>query len=571
MQSTTTKRKLATSNKTKRKLNKNLFFYPDINIESKTNSSNIKNITLILFPNQLYHPEVIKDCILGHPVTKINIIMLEHPVYFGYRGQQPYGQMRFNRLKLLYQLATTRYYLEKTLPPGLSAQHIQLGLVKIITNKSSSITKKLIIQQIKLAKCDAVFYYDPVDNILKRDLDQLAKSLAPHPVIQLTNPGFLCSLEDLASYHKSKSSPDSYTHASFYNWQRDRLNSELGMTGHKTYDIENRDKLPANITIPDLPPTHQESLQSHAKPYITQAIKIIHASQLWSKFPGPLEPDALQFPISHEASVKWLDHFCVHRLAQFGKYEDAIDGQGRNFLFHSCISPMLNTGLLTPDQVLQTVSSYYKAHKPANNISIQAYEGFIRQIIGWREYQRYIYMYIGEQMRSSNHFGNNIQDLSPAWYTGELGIKPVDDAIRMAFRDGYLHHILRLMVMGNFMNLAGIHPHTAYKWFMEFSLDSYDWVMVGNVYSMAFWADGGLTMRKPYISSSAYIFKMSTYPQKDSQDWAKLWDSAFHYFIDRNADKLLRTYYAGLVRAWKKKSSSIQQDELKPVITFLKE
>lgn len=568
MSQTTTRRKLTSSNKTKRKLpaNTNLFFNPDINLELKDNSS---NITLILFPNQLFHADVIKKSLAEHPVTKINIIMLEHPVYFGNRGT-PYGQMRFNRLKLLYQLATTRYYLEKTLAPGLSNQHIHLGLVKIITNKSSSITKTQITQQIKLAKCDAVFYYDPADSILQRELDQIAKYLAPHPVTQLPNPGFLCSLEDLASYHKSKPSPDSYTHASFYNWQRDRLNNELGLSGHKTYDTENRDKLPANITIPDLPPG-QESLQTHTKPYITRAIKIIKASRLWSSFPGPLEPEALQFPLSHEASAKWLDHFCVHRLAQFGKYQDAIDGKGRNFLFHSCISPMLNIGLLTPDQVLRTVSSYYKAHKSANNISIQAYEGFIRQVIGWREYQRYIYMYIGEQMRSSNHFGNKIQDLGHAWYEGTLGIKPVDDAIQMAFRDGYLHHILRLMVMGNFMNLVGIHPHTAYKWFMEFSLDSYDWVMVGNVYSMAFWADGGLTMRKPYISSSAYIFKMSTYPPKDSQEWAKVWDSAFHYFIDRNASKLERTYYAGLVRAWKKKSSSIQREELKPAITFLKD
>lgn len=534
--------------------------------QTKKRSHGAGNITVILYPNQLYHPTIIKKCLdmkLGHPVTKINIIMLEHPVYFGNRGQ-PYGQMRFNRLKLLYQLATTRYYLEKTLAPGLASQ---LGLVKIITNKSASITRTQITQQIKLAKCSAVYYFDPADIIIKRELDHLAKSLAPHPVTQITNPGFLCSLEDLASYHKSKSSPESYTHASFYNWQRDRLNTEIGLYGHKTYDTENRDKLPANITIPGLP--SQESLQTHAKPYINRAIKIIQASRIWSKFPGPLEPEALQFPISHEASTKWLENFCVHRLAQFGKYQDAIDGQGRNFLFHSCISPMLNIGLLTPDQVLQTVSSYYKAHKSANNISIQAYEGFIRQVIGWREYQRYIYMYIGEQMRTSNHFGNNVRNLGPAWYNGTLGIKPVDDAIRMAFQDGYLHHILRLMVMGNFMNLAGIHPHTAYKWFMEFSLDSYDWVMVGNVYSMAFWADGGLTMRKPYISSSAYIYKMSTYPQKSGQDWAKLWDSAFHYFIDRNANKLERTYYAGLVRAWKKKKETERSSELKSMSDFL--
>ena len=257
---------------------------------------------------------------------------------------------------------------------------------------------------------------------------------------------------------------------------------------------------------------------------------------------------------------------------------------------------MLNIGLITPQQVLDIITGYYKAH--TKEIGIANYEGFIRQIIGWREYQRYIYQYAGDKMRAGNHF-NNARRLNDSWYTATTGLKPVDDAVRMALDDGYIHHILRLMVVGNFMNLVGIHPDDVYKWFMEFALDSYDWVMVGNVYSMALWADGGLTMRKPYISGDGYIMKMSNYSkssksnksnksssgnnkktkkQIDTQEtdkhteletkadtsrgWNEEWNAIFHHFIDRNATKLARTYYAGLVRAWQKKPESEREPEL---------
>jgi deoxyribodipyrimidine photolyase-related protein len=231
---------------------------------------------------------------------------------------------------------------------------------------------------------------------------------------------------------------------------------------------------------------------------------------------------------------------------------------------------MLNLGLLTPMQVVNTITKYYEKNKA--EIGIANYEGFIRQVIGWREYQRYIYVYAGEVMRKSNHFGNT-RRLSESWYYATTGIKPVDDAIRMAINDGYIHHILRLMVVGNFMNLVGIHPDDVYKWFMEFSLDSYDWVMIGNVYSMTLWADGGMTMRKPYISGSGYIMKMSNYgkekkekqegKEKNALSWQEKWDVIFHNFINRNSEKLSRTYYNGVVKAWERKGKAEKEKEIK--------
>jgi deoxyribodipyrimidine photolyase-related protein len=217
---------------------------------------------------------------------------------------------------------------------------------------------------------------------------------------------------------------------------------------------------------------------------------------------------------------------------------------------------MLNIGLITPQDVITVITNYYNKNKA--QIGIANYEGFIRQIIGWREYQRYIYQYAGNVMRAGNYF-NNARKLTPEWYKGTIGIKPVDDAIKMAINDGYIHHILRLMVVGNFMNLVGIHPDEVYKWFMEFSLDSYDWVMVGNVYSMTLWADGGLTMRKPYISGDGYIMKMSNYSRGD---WNGKWNAIFHHFVDRTSKQLEKTYYNGLVKAWNRKPDDAKEDEL---------
>ena len=139
----------------------------------------------------------------------------------------------------------------------------------------------------------------------------------------------------------------------------------------------------------------------------------------------------------------------------------------------------------------------------------------------------------------------NSKKLTKAWYTGKLGVPPVDDAIKAAFDTGYLHHIQRLMIVGNYMNLSQIDSRQGFKWFMEFSLDSYEWVMYQNVYDMVFFNSGGLTMRRPYVSSSNYVLKMSNY-KKD--EWSDEWDELYRSFMKRNKTKLhkFRYYFPGL-------------------------
>ena len=222
-----------------------------------------------------------------------------------------------------------------------------------------------------------------------------------------------------------------------------------------------------------------------------------------------------------------LEVFLSERISQFGTYEDAMV-ENTNFLFHSCISPLLNLGLLTPQYVIKrTTDISNKLSIPLNSL-----EGFLRQVIGWREFIRGIYQAKSEVQEAKN-FWNHNKSLSKSWYEGTTGIEPLDDCIKTTLSDGYIHHIPRLMILSNLMNLCEVHPKSIYQWFMEMYIDSSEWVMVPNVYGMSQFADGGIMSTKPYISGSSYIIKMSDYKKGD---WSKIWDALFWNFINNHKD-----------------------------------
>lgn len=559
---------------------------------------------LIGFPNHLFEINEWRQQIKG----PVHFILFDHPVFWGLRKNP--GTLNFNRIKLIYTHAAVLAYLDYLKSQSTRENIKSVNLVSvddILANPKIALSSKINELLKKDTAINSILYWDPVDVEISEEYMKyqisagITKSISSKNTIQkLDSPLFLSTNANLAEYH-AKHDTGRFTHSAFYDWQKTRF-KEYKFPGH-SYDTENRGSMPISVQVPPLP-----QLSASDKKYIVEAANYVSKHSKWGVpgRPGGVHTD-IKFPVTHAATKDWFRNFLHIKLAKFGKYQDSIDGQGRNFLFHSCISPMINLGLITPAEVVNLTVEYYNAHK--TQVGVANYEGFIRQVIGWREYQRYIYLYAGEKMRSSNYFGNN-RRLTSAWYKGQLGVRPVDDAIRMAFRDGYLHHILRLMVVGNFMNLIGIHPTDAYKWFMEFALDSYDWVMVGNVYSMAMWADGGLSMRKPYISSDTYIMNMGTYSyESDSEGsssessdssssnssyssssnssyssssnssyatrsrtrhssqvaelgWNTKWYALFYDFIDRNQEKLKKTYYAGLVRAWKNKSYRERQQIL---------
>jgi len=183
-------------------------------------------------------------------------------------------------------------------------------------------------------------------------------------------------------------------------------------------------------------------------------------------------------------------------------------------------------GLITPQDVIEKTFIYHERKQfPLNSL-----EGFIRQVIGWREFIRGIYNLKGRD-ESNGNFWNHDRFLTKDWYEGTTGITPLDDTIKDCVNYGYTHHIPRLMIIANIMNLSRIHPAEIYKWFMEMFVDSADWVMTPNVYGMGTFADGGLFATKPYSCGSNYILKMSNYKKGE---WCETLDGLYWSFISDN-------------------------------------
>jgi deoxyribodipyrimidine photolyase-related protein len=218
---------------------------------------------------------------------------------------------------------------------------------------------------------------------------------------------------------------------------------------------------------------------------------------------GDLEP--FWFGVTADDAQVALSHFLNHALPHFGETQDAMV-EDQSFLNHAVLSPYINMGLLDPVDVCQAVEKSYHAGKAP----IEAVEGFIRQIIGWREYIRGIYWLKMPEYRTENSL-NATRTLPDFYWTGQTDLKCMAQAIKQTKEDAYAHHIQRLMITGNFALLAGINPIDVQDWYLAVYADAYEWVELPNVLGMALHADGGLLASKPYAASGNYINKMSDY------------------------------------------------------------
>ncbi len=231
-------------------------------------------------------------------------------------------------------------------------------------------------------------------------------------------------------------------------------------------------------------------------------------------------------------------------------------------LHHSLLSPLINAGLLSPQQVIEETL----AESDALAIPLASLEGFLRQVMGWREFIRIVYEREGSRQRTKNYW-NHTRKIPPAFYTGETGILPVDTVIRRVLETGYCHHIERLMVLGNFMLLCEFDPDEVFRWFMELFIDSYDWVMVPNVYGMTQFADGGLMTTKPYISGSNYLLKMGDW---EKGPWQETWDGLFWRFMHLHRDFFTQNPRLGmLVKTFDKMTVEKRNQHLKKADEFL--
>ncbi|MCU0667453.1 MAG: cryptochrome/photolyase family protein [Patescibacteria group bacterium] len=460
---------------------------------------------LIIYPNQLFAIEHLPD-------TDI-IFVVEEPLYFGTDSQYP---VSYHKQKLVLHRAAMRRYTEETLwPANLNVEYIEL--------KDMQTTGDVLIRA-RNQGVETINIFDPVDFAIEHRLQEtLDKFIEPPFEIKvLPNPSFMLKKGDIDEFFADKKA---YKFADFYQWQRERFNILLDkkykpIGGKWSFDTDNRQKLPADHIAPGF-----ESFG--ANNFVEEAINWVEKN-----FPNnPGLTGGFFWPTNHQEALKWLENFIKDRLEFFGPYEDAIDGQSV-LLYHSGVSAPLNCGLLTPNEVVDKVVEAYQN----DNLPLNSVEGFIRQVIGWREYVRALYVLNGVELRNSNGLGQT-RDLSDSWWNGTTGLPPVDDVIKKVNEHGYAHHIERLMIMGNIMLLCEIKPSQVYGWFMSLFIDAYDWVMVPNVYGMSQFSDMGSMVTKPYISGSNYILNMSHY-QKD--DWCDVWDGLFWGFVERHQDMLAK-------------------------------
>lgn len=457
----------------------------------------------LIFPTQLF---------AQHPALELRrrVVLIEDSLSFGHDRRWP---LDYHRQRLVLLRAAMQNYQSKLTEQGYQTEYIH-------AKSGKSLTKQLAPLFEQSLSC--IHLCDPVDDLLTKRLNQLANA-HQFSVKVYPSPAFLSPenwLDEILSKQKRPFM------ATFYKHQRKRLrilvdDQDEPVGGQWSFDEDNRKKFPKSAA-PPTPLGQNPSLHTAEENAHIQRAKRYVDKNFPAATGADFDPAAFVFPISHRAAEHWLTLFLEQRLALFGDYEDAITTRSRT-LYHSQLTPMLNIGLLTPEQVIQSTLQFAEEHE----VPLNSLEGFIRQIIGWREFMRAMYRLHGAPQRQRN-FWNFENSMPPAFYQANTGIPPVDDSIKHAMDHAYCHHIERLMVLGSFMLLCRIHPNAVYQWFMEFFIDAHDWVMVPNVYGMSQFADGGLFTTKPYLCGSNYIRKMSDYP---SGDWCQIWDGLYWSFI----------------------------------------
>ena len=450
------------------------------------------NDIFIVLGNQLFDPLYLKnykDC---------KIFMAEDLGLCTYE--------KHHKLKILHFLSSMRSYNDLLKSKGFETDYYDCK--NNFSNKYEDKLKK----SIKENKSKRVFSFEVEDKPFEKKLNKIVKEIGLERVI-VTSPMFLNSRDDFKKYLENKKKP---LMANYYKMSRIKFDllvkDEKPVGGKWSFDKDNRKKLPQTVKLPKRPVASETKHTKVLKKFINITFE---------NHPGNTENFWL--PTTHKESTVWLDDFLTEKLNLFGDYEDAVS-QRDNILFHSALSPLINSGLITPEKIVDRLK------KLKTKVNLNSLEGYIRQVIGWREFMRGIYQNYSTEMEKGNFFKHK-RKFKKEWYSGETGIPPLDHSIKNALKYGWTHHIERLMVLSSLMNLCEIEPKQVYKWFMEMFVDSSEWVMVPNVYGMGLFSDGGIFATKPYICGSSYYLKMMDFKKGE---WCETVDGLYWRFINKN-------------------------------------
>jgi deoxyribodipyrimidine photolyase-related protein len=469
----------------------------------------------ILFPTQLFYNNKL--------LPNKKVCLVEEPRYF--------TDFKFHKLKLAYHRATMKKFCDDT---KFNISYVEYHKVTETWFKNLS---------------DEIEIIDPVDHILLKKYKSLTKkykkTLIVHPTLN-----FLLSEEEIKTNQNKFQKKGKYYHDLFYKFQRVKLDilmkDDKPINNKWSFDKTNRDSLPKGYKLNKPPKNIKNEYVTEAKEYVNKHFDDNYGSL-----------DNFIYPIDHKSSVKYLKHFLETKLDKFGKLQDAVS-KNDCFMNHSILTPMMNIGLLTDTQVVTHAKKYY------SKSNIESFEGFIRQVIGWRNY---VYsLYVLDVVKNDNILGHTNKIDDKFWTS--TGVLVIDDCINEIVKYAYVHHIKRLMYLGNFLLLLQVDPKCVYKYFMEWTIDSYDWVMVPNVYGMSQYSTD-VMMTRPYFSSSNYIIKMSDYKKGE---WSEKWNYLYYYFLFKHKSKFESNYaISPQIKHWNDKTSEEQKTIIKNAKVIINE
>ena len=391
-------------------------------------------------------------------------------------------------------------------------------------------------------------YQFPDEYRVDLDLKKLCESISITS-LAIDSEHFFTSRNELGDFFEGKKI---FLMESFYRAMRKKHNvlmqGDKPLTGQWNYDGENRKKLPKN---------HKPITPLVFNNDVSEILEEINKNDV--KTIGTIDGKNFFWPINRKQSLELLDFFAEECLQFFGSYQDAMTTNEWS-LYHSRISFSMNVKMISSKEVIDRAIEEWQ--KRPNEIEFNQLEGFVRQIIGWREYMRGIYWNKMPEFASMNFFNN--QEKLPNWFwTGKTKMNCMKDAINQSLHYAYAHHIQRLMITGNFALLAGIHPDEIDAWYLGIYIDAFEWVEITNTRGMSQFADGGIVGTKPYVSSASYIDKMSHYCgscfyKKALKTGEKScpFNSLYWNFYDRNEDKLSKNPRIGMMyNVWRKMKS----------------
>lgn len=445
---------------------------------------------LLIYPHQLYknHSGLQKDR---------KIFLVEEPLFF--------TEHAVHTQKLMLHRLSMKVYKKKLKEDGYNVTYLAIEDLDASED---------VFDILKKEKVNQVYVADVTDQWLEKRIIKGSENTQIN-ITWLPSQLFILEKEEAKGrYISSKKFMKNF----YKNLRIDKgilMEDDEPAGGKWSFDEDNRKKLPKGIELP-------KDIQ------LLQSDEIAEVREWVKDLEGEIYGDDIFWiPYTHEMAEVYFEKFLKERFKFFGDYEDAMTSDHVR-IFHSTLSPMINVGLLDPQVVIDQAIAF--AEK--NNVPLNCLEGFIRQILGWREFIRASYEVDATKMRTKN-FWKHLRSMPEEFWIGTTELDPVDEAINRALRFGYNHHIERLMILGNTMLLSQINPDQVYRWFMAMYVDAYDWVMVPNVYGMSQFADGGIFATKPYIAGANYIKKMSDYKKGP---WEETLTGLYWNFIEEHLE-----------------------------------